>query len=128
MKIHLDIATGTWTGITETDRQLWAKAYPAVDIDMQLAKAVVWCRANGARGRKSDWKKFVNGWLSRAQDKPIGKASEEPERNYVAERIAKEQAEEAARKAEAIARQQRMAENKRRALAEMAAQGKAVPK
>jgi hypothetical protein len=55
-------------------------AYPGVVIDVQLAKAWAWADAN-PKHRKSNWKRFLTNWLSRAQEsarpadtgKPFGK-------------------------------------------------------
>lgn len=56
-------------GITENDREQWAKAYPACDIDRQLAAANEWLLANPAKAHKKHWRRFITGWLSRAQEK-----------------------------------------------------------
>jgi hypothetical protein len=61
-------ATG-WTGITEADRAAWGVAYPACDLTRQLAAADQWLRANPAKAHKSLWRKFIAGWLSRAQER-----------------------------------------------------------
>lgn len=47
----------------------WQKTYPAVDVFAELAKMESWLDANPTR-RKTERgiKKFVNSWLSRAQD------------------------------------------------------------
>lgn len=65
--ISLDADRG-WVGISETDRKTWASAYPAVAIDAELAKARAWAVAN-PKNRKSNWRRFLSAWLSRAQDK-----------------------------------------------------------
>lgn len=57
-----------WVGITEDDRAAWAAAYPAISIDLQLAKAKAWVVAN-PKNRKGNWRRFLVGWFSRAQDK-----------------------------------------------------------
>ena len=57
-----------WQNISEEQRVLWAKAYPAVDLDVQLARAAAWCLANGARGRKKNWTAFLARWFTKAQD------------------------------------------------------------
>jgi hypothetical protein len=57
-----------WTGITDTDRSGWAKAFPACDIDRQLAAASVWLTANPAKAKKQYYRFFTN-WLSRAQER-----------------------------------------------------------
>lgn len=53
---------------TEPYREMWQKAYPAVDLDAELAKAAVWQDAN-PKNRKSNYEKFFNNWLSKAQDR-----------------------------------------------------------
>lgn len=41
--------------------------YPAVDVRAEIRKAVAWLEAN-PRNRKSQWRRFLNSWLSRCQD------------------------------------------------------------
>lgn len=62
-----------WSGITALDRKAWAAAYPAVNLDVQLAKAFAWTQAN-PKNRKSNWRRFLVGWFSRQQDRapPMG--------------------------------------------------------
>jgi len=60
---------GGWTGIADEDRRRWALAFPACDIDRQLAAADVWLRANPERAHKSNWDRFLTGWLKREQDR-----------------------------------------------------------
>lgn len=43
-------------------------AYPAADIDGEIAKAHAWVLAN-PKNRKSNWGRFLNSWLQKAQDK-----------------------------------------------------------
>lgn len=57
-----------WQGITETDRTAWATAYPAATLTTELAKAGEWLKANPTKSKRSNWRKFVTGWLSRCQD------------------------------------------------------------
>lgn len=58
-----------FTGITDADRERWAKAYPACDLDRQLAAMDDWLRGNPAKARKSNWAAFIGRWLSKAQDR-----------------------------------------------------------
>lgn len=58
-----------WQGITDEDRNAWGKAYPACNIERQLAAADQWLRANPKRATKSRWRAFVVNWLSRSQDR-----------------------------------------------------------
>lgn len=60
---------GGWQGIADADRAAWAKAYPACNLERQLAAADQWLRANPKRATKSRWRAFVVNWLSRSQDR-----------------------------------------------------------
>ena len=62
-------ADAGWQGITDGDRQEWSLAYPACDLAGELARATSWLKANPTRAHKSNWRKFVVGWLTRSQDK-----------------------------------------------------------
>lgn len=55
--------------ISEDDRAGWKKAYPACDLDIEIAKALEWVKSNPAKGRKSNWRKFLTSWFSRSQDR-----------------------------------------------------------
>ena len=57
-----------WSGITDADRDAWATAYPAATLTTELAKASEWLKANPTKSKRSNWRKFVTGWLSRCQD------------------------------------------------------------
>jgi hypothetical protein len=49
-------------------RSQWDKAYPAVDVQGELAKAAAWLIAN-PRNAKSNYARFLTNWLTKAQDK-----------------------------------------------------------
>ena len=57
-----------WQGITDADRTAWATAYPAATLTTELAKASEWLRSNPTKAKRTNWRKFVTGWLSRCQD------------------------------------------------------------
>ena len=57
-----------WLGITDADRTAWATAYPAASLTAELAKASEWLRANPTKAKRSNWRKFLTGWLTRCQD------------------------------------------------------------
>ena len=57
-----------WQGITDADRTAWATAYPAASLTAELAKASEWLRANPTKAKRSNWRKFLVGWLTRCQD------------------------------------------------------------
>lgn len=54
--------------IPEAVKTGFKTAYPAVDIAAEIAKAHAWVLANPAN-RKSQWGRFLNSWLERAQNK-----------------------------------------------------------
>lgn len=59
----------TWQA-DEKDIIAWQRAYPAVNVHQELAAMESWCDANPARRKtKSGIKRFVNLWLTKAQDK-----------------------------------------------------------
>lgn len=68
-RITFDRDKWEFIGITEEDIDLWAEAYPAVDLDAEVKRAKVWIKKAGARGYKSDWFKFLSGWFERAQER-----------------------------------------------------------
>ena len=58
--------------ILESDVEKWAELYPAVDILSELRKMRGWLDANQKRRKtKSGILRFVNGWLSREQDRGV---------------------------------------------------------
>lgn len=59
----------SFSGITGQDREQWAEAFPAVEIDVELARAHAWLVANPKKARRSNWRKFIFDWLSRSQDR-----------------------------------------------------------
>lgn len=48
--------------------EVWKTAYPAIDVTSELNKIAAWVVAN-PKNVKKQWGRFINGWLSRAQDK-----------------------------------------------------------
>lgn len=57
----------SWIGITENHKKIWIKAYPAVDVELELNKMAAYMKANPTR-RKKNWEKFIAAWLCRTQD------------------------------------------------------------
>lgn len=69
----LPLNSGDEFAITEEDLALWKKTYQAVNILQELQKMVTWLHSNPTRKKtRSGVKRFVNSWLSRAQDNPRG--------------------------------------------------------
>ena len=67
--IYFNSQGRVWEGITAEDMEGWAKAYPACDVKTELAKAGEWIIANPAKGKKSNYRRFIVNWLARAQDR-----------------------------------------------------------
>ena len=65
--ISFDYETGEFSGISPAQQNIWLKAYPAVDIENQLARAAAWLIAN-PKNRKSDYPRFLNSWLTKSQN------------------------------------------------------------
>lgn len=55
-------------GITPELLEYWTTMYPAISVDGELRKASAWLDAN-RKNRKTDVKRFLANWLSRAQDR-----------------------------------------------------------
>jgi hypothetical protein len=72
---RIKLVDGSWTGITEQDRELWREAFPAVNIDTQLAAMLVWLDANPRKAAKSNYARFIASWMTRSQDRGGGIAS-----------------------------------------------------
>lgn len=66
-KLFYDFDNHCWKN-TDRHTPIWSKAYPAIDISLELSKAGAWLEAN-PKNRKSNYQKFLVNWFSRAQDK-----------------------------------------------------------
>jgi cytoskeletal protein RodZ len=66
--ITFDYATAQLDGITDSHRERWATAYPAVEIEQQVAAAAAWLAAN-PKQRKKNIERFLTNWLSRQQER-----------------------------------------------------------
>ena len=58
-----------WTGFTDTLMDELAGAYPACDIRRQMLVMEQWLKANPAKAKKQNWRRFVTNWLSKEQDR-----------------------------------------------------------
>lgn len=67
-KIGFDFDAARFVNLPDDQITIWAECYPAIDVVAELRKAAAWQQAN-PKNRKSDYKRFLNGWLSRAQDR-----------------------------------------------------------
>ena len=68
--VELPLNDNTSYCVTREEAGEYAALYPAVDVQQELRNMRGWCLANPARRKtKSGVKKFINGWLSREQDR-----------------------------------------------------------
>lgn len=67
-KQKLAFANGKWLGITEEQMSVWADAYPACDLVVELKKAAAWIVSNPHLAPKSQFGRFVNTWFARQQN------------------------------------------------------------
>ena len=78
-EIFFDFEKKKFFNIDIEDMAGWKDAYPAVDIDQQLKEMREWLLADPSR-EKSNYKKFINNWLSSEQDKAGSKLSYDEQR------------------------------------------------
>jgi len=63
---YVPCSNGTFE-VLQSNFDTWAQAYPNVDIGAELNKVVAWLDSNPKK-TVNGCKKFLNAWLSRAQD------------------------------------------------------------
>ena len=68
LTIDFNFSTGAFSNITKRHLSLWSKAYPAVDVQMELQRMAAWLIAN-PKNRKSNYARFITNWLTRSQDR-----------------------------------------------------------
>jgi hypothetical protein len=71
-KISFNTSTGTFECITDQQTQLWASAYPLVDIPATIRRAAAWLAANPTRA-KTNYARFLTNWFSRDQADAVGR-------------------------------------------------------
>jgi hypothetical protein len=49
--------------------ELWRRAYPACDIELEMARAHAWLLANPAKRPRRSYQRFLVNWLARVQDR-----------------------------------------------------------
>ena len=74
---------GSLYGVPQDDVAKYQQLYPGIDVMQELRKIVGWCDANPKnRKTRTGAKRFVNGWLSRAQDKARKPAAAKPANRF----------------------------------------------
>lgn len=67
-KASFDYSTGRFENLSSEMVQAWTESCPAIDVRLEIAKAKAWLLAN-PKNRKSNIERFLNTWLTKAQDK-----------------------------------------------------------
>lgn len=67
-KINYNYKTNEFENINEGQIKRWQKAYLAVNINQEILRSGAWLESN-PKNRKSDFKRFINKWLVKAQDR-----------------------------------------------------------
>lgn len=62
-----DFITGIFSNL-ESHLNRWKEAYPAICVEAEIKKSAAWLTAN-PKNRKSNYARFLNLWLSKAQDR-----------------------------------------------------------
>jgi len=96
-------------GIVPELHQKWRIAYPACNIDRQLAAMDEWLRCNPTKATKKNWRRFITNWLERKQERGGDSPSfRQPKdfsaTNYNNEREAEEKIEASRKRVEEIRR------------------------
>lgn len=69
-KYQLILNDKTLFDVTQDMIDQWKTLYPAIDVDQEIRKMIGWCDANPKnRKTRSGAKRFINSWLSRAQNR-----------------------------------------------------------
>jgi hypothetical protein len=67
-KAYFDFDLKIWINITDDKKDIWQRAYPACNIDLQLDKMAAWLLANPNK-KKKNYERFITNWLARQQDR-----------------------------------------------------------
>ncbi|HSZ84746.1 MAG TPA: hypothetical protein VK787_01880 [Puia sp.] len=66
--LFFDFDKGQYMGITDIDLAQWKEIYPHIEIQSEIIKSINWLKSNPSKSKKSLWRKFLTGWLGRAND------------------------------------------------------------
>lgn len=68
--IKIPLNDGTEYDVPQKDVDEWKTLYPSVDVEQELRSMRGWCLANkSSRKTRKGVNRFINGWLSKEQDK-----------------------------------------------------------
>ena len=80
LRIKFNFKKKRWQGIIKEDMKLWKETFPDLDIDYWLKRMKNWILTNPRKGKKKNYAKFINNWLSGEQDKIKSTSSYEDKR------------------------------------------------
>lgn len=70
LRIKFNFKEKKWQGIIDEDIERWKKTFPDVDFEYHVfTKMVDWIILNPRKGRKKNYARFINNWLSDEQEK-----------------------------------------------------------
>lgn len=70
LRIKFNFKEKKWRGILDEDLERWEKTFPGVDIEYHIfTRMVEWIISNPRKGRKKNYARFINNWLSDEQEK-----------------------------------------------------------
>lgn len=70
LPIKFNFKEKKWQGILDEDLERWKKSFPDVDIEYHIfTRMVDWIIVNPRKGRKKNYARFINNWLSDEQEK-----------------------------------------------------------
>lgn len=64
-----------YENITPEEKEIWKRIYPSIDLDRELLASIQWLKGNPSKANKRNWRRFLEGWLSRAEEKIANKAA-----------------------------------------------------
>lgn len=79
--LFFEFETRAWNGISDKDKDGWKAAYPACDIEIELAGMAEWLLSNPDK-KKSNYRRFITNWLKKAQDKGGSKRAETTRKTF----------------------------------------------
>lgn len=66
--IDFDFEKWEYIGFAEKDLTDWKAIYPHIDVSVEITKSINWLKSNPTKNKKTLWRKFLTGWLSRSNE------------------------------------------------------------
>lgn len=66
--LSFDFENWQFIGITDKDKIEWLAIYTHINLEAEIGKAAQWLKSNPSKSKKSLWRKYLTGWLQRAND------------------------------------------------------------